>query len=45
MTVLTPEQRDRARGALLGSAVGDALGVPYEFEPALSSTTEPVMKG
>jgi ADP-ribosyl-[dinitrogen reductase] hydrolase len=26
---------DRARGALLGGAVGDALGAPYEFGPPL----------
>lgn len=29
---LTDAQLDRAIGALLGTAVGDALGVPYEFE-------------
>jgi ADP-ribosyl-[dinitrogen reductase] hydrolase len=28
---LTPQQTDRAVGALLGAAVGDALGVPYEY--------------
>lgn len=28
-----PDRRDRARGALLGLAVGDALGVPLEFSP------------
>ena len=28
---LTSDQRDRACGVLLGQAVGDALGVPYEF--------------
>jgi hypothetical protein len=28
---------DRAAGALLGAACGDALGVPYEFEPALGT--------
>lgn len=33
---------DRAAGVLLGSAAGDALGVPYEFAPV---TTDPVMKG
>jgi ADP-ribosylglycohydrolase len=27
---------DRARGALLGTAVGDALGAGYEFKPPLS---------
>src|SRR3954449_250435 len=26
-----PKQVDRAAGALLGAAAGDALGVPYEF--------------
>ncbi|WIC89227.1 hydrolase [Streptomyces phage Bogota] len=31
---LTAEQMDRARGVLLGCAVGDALGVPFEFKPA-----------
>ncbi|PWJ46852.1 ADP-ribosylglycohydrolase [Quadrisphaera granulorum] len=30
---LTAEQLDRAAGVLLGQAVGDALGVPYEFVP------------
>ncbi|WP_336490776.1 ADP-ribosylglycohydrolase family protein [Methylobacterium nigriterrae] len=30
---LTPAVRDRARGALLGLAVGDALGTTLEFEP------------
>ena len=28
---LEPKQVDRAAGALLGAAEGDALGVPYEF--------------
>src|SRR3954453_2387350 len=28
---LTAEQADRAAGVLLGGAVGDALGMPYEF--------------
>ncbi|MDR2703786.1 MAG: ADP-ribosylglycohydrolase family protein [Cellulomonadaceae bacterium] len=31
---LSPDQLDRARGALLGAAVGDALGTGYEFESA-----------
>ncbi|MXP24385.1 ADP-ribosylglycohydrolase family protein [Gordonia sp. HNM0687] len=30
--LLSPTQLDRATGVLLGTAVGDALGVPYEFE-------------
>ncbi len=29
---LSPAQLNRATGVLLGTAVGDALGVPYEFE-------------
>lgn len=36
---------DRAAGVLLGQACGDALGVPYEFGPALPPSVEPVMKG
>jgi len=32
---LTPAQTDRAIGALLGSAAGDALGAGYEFGPPL----------
>lgn len=31
---MTPTRLDRAVGAVLGSAVGDALGAPYEFGPA-----------
>lgn len=31
---LTDDQLDRAAGVLLGQAVGDALGVPYEFGTA-----------
>jgi ADP-ribosylglycohydrolase len=31
---LTPEQVDRAVGAVVASAAGDALGVPYEFGSA-----------
>ena len=30
---LTTAQLDRAIGALLGTAAGDALGAPYEFGP------------
>lgn len=42
---LTPAQSDRALGTLLGTAVGDALGVPYEFTPRLGPTDIPEMKG
>ena len=31
---LTTAQRDRAVGAIVGMACGDALGAPYEFQPA-----------
>ncbi|MBB2957539.1 ADP-ribosylglycohydrolase family protein [Pseudoclavibacter helvolus] len=41
---LTPPQLDRARGAVLASAVGDALGSQYEFGPPLSDAT-PVSYG
>lgn len=36
---LSPAQLDRARGAVLASAVGDALGSQYEFGPQLSDET------
>ena len=36
---------DRAAGVLLGQACGDALGVPYEFGPALSPDVIPQMAG
>ena len=36
---------DRAAGALLGMAAGDALGAGYEFGPALSAATEVEMIG
>ncbi|MCH1883970.1 ADP-ribosylglycohydrolase family protein [Agrococcus sp. ARC_14] len=32
---LTSAQHDRALGAILASAAGDALGAPYEFQPAV----------
>ena len=38
---LSPAQRDRAAGALVGLAAADALGGPYEFGPPL--TDRPVM--
>ncbi len=31
---LTHEQAQAAMGALIGAAVGDALGAPFEFQPA-----------
>ncbi|AWB92665.1 ADP-ribosylglycohydrolase family protein [Aeromicrobium chenweiae] len=36
---------NRAAGVLLGQACGDALGVPYEFGPALPESTVPEMIG
>jgi ADP-ribosyl-[dinitrogen reductase] hydrolase len=36
--------RDRAIGAILGSAVGDALGAPYEFQPSLPRDEDVVMR-
>lgn len=36
---------DRAAGVLLGQACGDALGVPYEFGPALPDDFVPEMVG
>ena len=35
---LSPAQLDRACGAVLGTAVGDALGAPYEFGLATVGT-------
>ncbi|WP_144720151.1 ADP-ribosylglycohydrolase family protein [Agrococcus jejuensis] len=35
---------DRALGAILGSATGDALGAPYEFQPPLPSDNAVVMR-
>lgn len=34
---LSHVQRDRAGGVLLGQAIGDALGVPYEFGPRIKA--------
>ena len=33
---LSSIQKDRAGGVLLGQAIGDALGVPYEFGPRIA---------
>ena len=38
-------QLDRAAGVLLGAAAGDALGVPYEFQPPLAEGERPQMIG
>lgn len=42
---LTPAQLDRAVGALLGTAAGDALGAPYEFCPPRGPHLEVAMVG
>ena len=42
---LTPAQLDRACGAVLGSAAGDALGAPYEFGLATVGPDGPRMIG
>lgn len=34
---LSPALKDRAAGVLLGQAIGDALGVPYEFKPPIDA--------
>lgn len=39
------ERLDRAAGVLLGTACGDALGVPYEFAPRLRGDQTPEMAG
>ena len=33
---LSTTQKDRAGGVLLSQAIGDALGVPYEFAPRIA---------
>lgn len=40
----TLAQQDRALGAILASAAGDALGAPYEFQPAVLPPTPIVPK-
>ena len=42
---LTPAQLDRAVGALLGTAAGDALGGPFEFGPPRGPQLEVAMVG
>lgn len=42
---LTPVQLDRACGAVLGSAIGDALGAPYEFDMVRPGPEGPRMIG
>lgn len=42
---MTDEQRDGAAGVLLGQAIGDALGVPYEFGPAPSGDAKMIGGG
>ncbi len=41
---LGPIQLDRAVGAVVASATGDALGSAYEFGPALSDSTVPAFR-
>lgn len=45
MSGVDDSTRDRAAGVLLGQAVGDALGVPYEFATPLRADQEPDMIG
>lgn len=42
---LTTAQIDRACGVLLATAAGDALGAPYEFEPARGPDKDVAMVG
>lgn len=42
---LTPEQQDRAIGAVVASAAGDALGAGYEFGPPLDDSVDVQMAG
>jgi ADP-ribosyl-[dinitrogen reductase] hydrolase len=45
MQFMDEQVRDRARGALVASAAGDALGAGYEFGPPLPGTTPVSMAG
>jgi ADP-ribosyl-[dinitrogen reductase] hydrolase len=42
---LTVAMQDRAIGALLGTAAGDALGAPYEFQPPRAPDQDVAMVG
>ncbi len=42
---LTTKQQDRAAGVLLGVGVGDALGIPYEFQPPQDFTEDQLPLG
>ncbi|GAB3488081.1 ADP-ribosylglycohydrolase family protein [Flexivirga lutea] len=42
---LSATQKNRAAGVLLGQAIGDALGVPYEFKPAIAAGTAQMIGG
>ena len=42
---LTTAQQDRACGAILGSATGDALGAGYEFDGVRPGPEGPAMIG
>src|SRR4051812_29774324 len=44
-TMLSAAQLDRACGAMLATAAGDALGAPYEFGPPLASDAPVPMAG
>ena len=42
---LTPAQQDRAIGAVVGTAAGDAVGAGYEFGPPLDDGVTVGMTG
>lgn len=42
---LTPPQRERARGAVVAAATGDALGAPYEFQAPIPDSDDVEMVG
>ncbi len=43
--ILTTARIDRACGVLLATAAGDALGAPYEFQPARGPEKDVAMVG